>query len=787
MANTFLEVFPTLQLNNEIRGLLSEATVTKVASNRNRDFIRIYMDNNRLIQKRDIWRLEEDIKKQLFPNQKMQIKVMEHYHLSSQYTAKTLLDTYKESMLCEIKEYSLLLYNVFRTAKIEFLSESQMKLILEDTLIARESQDELIEILDKIIRERCGIQTGFEIEFAKKKESRYKKNADHEIDLEVNSIVNRISVGKGDSNSSGEDSNDTEVPFEESVVKENLPKKEEAAPKESIQKKEPFKKKREFPIKRSDNPDVFYGRDFEEEAVTIDTIQGEVGEVVVRGQIMSTDVRELRNGEKSIVKIVVTDFTDSIAAKIFVKNEQLDELMGNLSKGNFIKIKGMTTLDKFDSEIGLSFLVGMKKIPDFTVPRLDNSLEKRVELHCHTKMSDMDGVSDVKDIIKRAKSWGHKAIAITDHGALQAFPDANHAVSPDEDFKIIYGVEAYLVDDLKDIITNSKNQSLDETYVVFDLETTGFSPNTCKIIEIGAVKVENGKITDRFSQFVNPKVPIPYKIEELTGIRDDMVVDAGTIEEILPDFMEFCKGAVMIAHNAEFDMSFIRKNCKDLGLECNHTVGDTVAMAHILLPALNRYKLDTVAKALKISLENHHRAVDDAECTAHIFVKFIEMLKERGIETLDELNALGTASVDMIKKLPTHHAIILAQNEVGRINLYRLVSDSHMTYYAKRPRIPKSQYLKYKEGLCIGSACEAGELYQAILNGRSNEEIARLVNFYDYLEIQPLGNNKFMLESDKAPVSTIEELQDINRKICKLGEEFGKLVVATCDVHFLDP
>ena len=799
MANAFLEVFPTLQLNHEMKGLLSEATVTKVASNRNRDFIRVYFDNTRLIPKRDIWRLEEDMRQQLFPNQKMQIKLMEHYRLSSQYTAKTLLDTYKESMLCEIKEYSLLLYNIFRKAEIRFEEDMQMTLILEDTLIARESQDELIEVLDKIIRERCGIQTKFDIQFVEKKESHYKKNTDHQIDLEVESIVRRTAAAKSE-----HEQEHAEDEMLGAVAKENEADTSKAqSPKEQSAKVAKTKstadvgsrqngkkggvKKREYGLKRSDNPDVFYGRDFDEEAVTIDTIQGEVGEVVIRGQIIDTDMRELRNGEKTIVKIVITDFTDTIAAKIFVKNEQRDELMEHLKKGNFIKIKGVTTMDKFDHEIGLSFLAGMKKIPDFTTPRLDNSMEKRVELHCHTKMSDMDGVSDVKDIIKRAKSWGHKAIAITDHGAVQAFTDAYHSVSPEDDFKVIYGVEAYLVDDLKEIITNSKNQSLDDSYVVFDLETTGFSPNTCKIIEIGAVKVENGTITERFSEFVNPQVPIPFKIEELTGIRDDMVMGAETIEEILPRFMEFCEGCVIIAHNAEFDMSFIRKNCMDLDIPCDHTVGDTVAMARILLPALHRFKLDTVAKALKISLENHHRAVDDAECTAHIFVKFIEMLKERHIETLNDLNSLGATSVDTVKKLPTHHAIILAQNEVGRINLYRLVSESHLTYYAKRPRIPKSLYLKYKEGLCIGSACEAGELYQAILNGRPQEEITRLVNFYDYLEIQPLGNNMFMLESDKAPVETIEELQEINRKICRLGEEFHKPVVATCDVHFLDP
>lgn len=787
MANTFVEVFPTLKLDNQIKGLLSEATVTKVASNRNKDYIRIYLENNRLMQKPDIWRLEQDIKNQLFPNQKMQIKIMEHYSLSEQYTAQTLLDSYKESMLYEIKAYSMILYNVFRMAKISYPTEGKVLLTLEDSFVARESQDELIEILDKIICQRCGITVHIDTDFVEAKESKYKKNADHQIDMEVQSIVSRTHVGGDSQELAGEEEEkkeSTEIPVSESGAYSDSTKQGTPAKKEY--KKNNFKKK-EYGIKRSDNPDVFYGRDFEEDAVPIESIQGEVGEVVIRGQIMAVDVRELKNGEKSIVKIVMTDFTDSIAAKIFVKNEQKDELLENLGKGSFIKIKGVTTMDKFDNEIGLSFLVGMKKIPDFTTSREDHSIEKRVELHCHTKMSDMDGVSDVKDIIKRAKAWGHKAIAITDHGDVQAFPDANHAVSPDEDFKVIYGVEAYLVDDLKDIITNSKNQSLDDAYVVFDLETTGFSPNTNKIIEIGAVKVENGVITDRFSEFVNPKVPIPYKIEELTGIRDDMVIDAETIDTILPRFMEFCEGCVMVAHNAEFDMSFIRKNCKDLQIPCQHTVGDTVALAQVLLPELHRYKLDTVAKALNVSLENHHRAVDDAECTAHIFVKFIEMLKSREIETLDEVNGLGAASAEKIKKLPTHHAIILAKNEVGRVNLYRLVSDSHMTYYAKRPRIPKSEYLKYKEGLCIGSACEAGELYQAILNGRSEEEIARLVNFYDYLEIQPLGNNMFMIASDRTAIESVEELQEINRKICKLGEEFKKPVVATCDVHFLDP
>ena len=370
---------------------------------------------------------------------------------------------------------------------------------------------------------------------------------------------------------------------------------------------------------------------------------------------------------------------------------------------------------------------------------------------------------------------------------MQAFPDANHTVSPDHDFKVIYGVEAYLVDDLKGIVTDSRNQSLQADYVVFDLETTGFSPETNRIIEIGAVKVQNGAIVDRFSTFVNPEVPIPFRIEQLTSIRDDMVIDAPVIEDILPKFMEFCDGCIMVAHNADFDMSFIKKNCMRQGIECNPTIVDTVGLARVLLSNLNRFKLDTVAKALGVSLDNHHRAVDDAACTAEIFVKFITMLEERGVTTLDQVNEMASASVENIQKMPTYHAIILATCDQGRTNLYRLVSLAHIKYYHKRPRIPKSEFLKYRDGLLIGSACEAGELYRAILNGRPEEEISRLVDFYDYLEIQPLGNNAFLVRDEDSPIASNDDLIEINKKIVRLGEEFHKPVVATCDVHFLDP
>ena len=369
-------------------------------------------------------------------------------------------------------------------------------------------------------------------------------------------------------------------------------------------------------------------------------------------------------------------------------------------------------------------------------------------------------------------------MAITDHGVVQAFTDANHyieSLDKDDPFKVIYGVEGYLVDDLTDVAVNEKGQPLDDTYVVFDLETTGFSPIKDKIIEIGAVKVEHGEITDKFSTFVNPKVPIPFQITQLTSITDQMVIGAPDIETVLPQFMEFIGDAALVAHNASFDVSFIEQNCRYQDIQPDFTSVDTVAMARILLPTLSKYKLNVVANALHISLENHHRAVDDAGATAEIFVKFIEMLKDRGIYDLAKLNQFGENNADAVRKLPSYHVIILALNEVGRVNLYTLISMSHLKYYARRPRIPKSELSKYREGLLVGSACEAGELYQAILNDKSEERIAKIANFYDYLEIQPLGNNQFMIESPKiTKVQNEEDLKEINRKIVALGERFNK-------------
>ena len=807
---SFLEVFPDLHIADNVRELFELVEVEKVATTRDRSSIRIYIVSPRLIHKQNIYKLEEGIKSQLFPGKKVTIKILEKYHLSGQYTPKKLMDVYRDSILMELKNYSILLYNMFRRAVLSFDEKDLLTMEIEDTMIAKDKAPELVRILEKIFTERCNIP--MEVRLSYRPAEARKRVEEEPAVIYMNAEHTSGNAAPSDpAPVSGEASLD--LPFDEgsSVLKpvgdlNFQAEKKQKAVKETGGKNAQSKVggdlsgkkgkgdfsggKREFRRsgygRKSDNPDVLYGRDFDEESVEIEKIEGEIGEVVIRGKILATDVRELRSGN-SLFIFSISDFTDTISVKVFAREESLEDLKTATKAGQFVRLKGVANIDRFDGELTIGSVVGIKKCEDFTTKRVDNAPVKRVELHCHTKMSDMDGVSEVKDLIKRAKQWGMDAMAVTDHGCVQSFPDANHSVERGDNFKVLYGVEGYLVDDMKELVENGAGQSLDHTCVVFDIETTGFSPLKNRIIEIGAVRVEEGRIIDKFSSFVNPDVPIPFEIEKLTGINDNMVLDAPKIDRVLPEFLEFCRGAVMVAHNAGFDISFIKENARQQGLEFNPTVLDTVSLARVLLPNLNRFKLDTVAKELKINLANHHRAVDDAGATAEIFVRFIKMLKERDIFDLSQLNELSRMTVEMIRKMPTYHIIIIAKNDVGRVNLYRLVSESNLTYFARRPRIPKSLLSQYREGLIIGSACEAGELYQALLRGVPDTEIHKIVDFYDYLEIQPLGNNAFMLRDEKSPVNSEEELMDLNRRIVGLGEQYNKPVCATCDVHFLDP
>jgi len=821
MDKNFAQVFPTLKLNKELSSLFSEVLVERVSTNRQKDFLRIYLKSDHLLPKESVYAVEKEIKKQLFPKINMTVKIQERFELSAQFNVKTLLDVYRESIALEISNYSHIMHTALRKADFE-ATEDTLHLILEDSVPVRESEAELYDILEKIIVQRCGISCKIHMTYKEVKESHHKEEDEIILRREVAEIAKRagrltdeVIDGLDASSMEGAELQKTDMTdaiaaagqensFTDGFAAQEGTKQgiKDNKKEDLIQKKEENKK----PLSRSDNPDVIYGREFEEDAMPIEDIIGEIGEVVIHGKIISVDKREIRN-EKTIYFFDITDFTDTMTVKIFLRNDQVPEISEPLGKGAFVKLKGMAMVDKFDGELTIGSIVGIMKIKDFTTSRMDHSVHKRVELHCHTKMSDMDGVSEAKDIVKRAYKWGHPAIAITDHGVTQSFPDANHVwedlwrdekkkrqeagdENPDKDdfFKVIYGVEAYIVDDLKEIVTKQKGQDLNNTYVVFDIETTGFSCVNNQIIEIGGVKVKDGQIVDHFSEFINPHCPIPYEIVKLTSITDDMVMGADDIEAVLPRFLEFSRDCVMVAHNATFDMSFIEENARRQGLPFDVTCIDTLGLSRALLTEQAKHTLDAVAKTLKVSLENHHRAVDDAQATAEIFIKLLQMVEEKGIYTLADMNRLGEDSPEVTKKLRSYHAIMLAKNNVGRVNLYTLVSLSHLTYYNKQPKIPKSVFMKYREGIILGSACEAGELYQAIISERSDAEIARIVDFYDYLEIQPTGNNAFMIESERVRmVNSVEDIENINRKIVKLGEQFNKPVVATCDVHFLDP
>lgn len=787
MGKLFFDVFPTLKVNKEYENLFREVEVMKVTTTSLRDFIRVHICSTHLIAKRSVCKMEEMIREQLFGHTQIQVEVVETYQLSELYTPENLLREYRDSILYELQRQSMLEYNMFQNAVCTFEDTQTLCIEMTDSIVAEGKKDAIVGTIDRIFNERCQVSTKIKVLYREPQESKNKKHGEIRIQQEVDAILEQNAslheekIAQKKEKTEGVKKKES-VPKQEKAPAE--PKKKEF-PKREFQKKEFYRSP-----KRSDNPDVLYGRDFEDEAIPLSDVVGEMGEITIRGKILKLETREIRN-EKTIVMFAITDFTDTIMVKMFTRNEQLPEILAGIKKGAFLKIKGVTTIDKFDGELTIGSVVGIRKISDFTTTRKDTSPEKRVELHCHTKMSDMDGVSEAQALVARAHDWGHQAIAITDHGVVQAFPDANHYVErldKEDPFKIIYGVEAYLVDDLTEIAVNEQGQTLDDTFVVFDIETTGFSAAEDRIIEIGAVKITDGAIVDRFSTFVNPEVPIPFEIQQLTHITDDMVLEAPKIEEALPTFLDFVGESALVAHNAGFDVGFIEQNCVRLGRSRTFTSVDTVGLARVLLPTLSKYKLNIVAKALNISLENHHRAVDDAAATAEIYVKFIEMLKERGMTTLKEVNAFGDMNPDAIKKMPTYHAIILAKNEVGRVNLYTLVSLSHLKYFARRPRIPKSEFNKYREGLILGSACEAGEVYRALLDGKSEETIAKIVDYYDYLEIQPIGNNAFMIASEKQRnIKSEEDLKSMNRRIVQLGEKFQKPVVATCDVHFMDP
>ena len=538
------------------------------------------------------------------------------------------------------------------------------------------------------------------------------------------------------------------------------------------------------PVEEEKTP-LIYGRSLKikEQLVKVADLGIDSGKILLDGEVLNMDSRELKSG-KVLVMFDLFDGSSTITCKAFVEGDKAKDTMKRIKDSAGVKVEGTAQFDPFAKELGVIANTIIESTGIKREIRKDEAKVKRVELHMHTKMSQMDAITSATDLLKRAAKWGMKSIAITDHGVVQAFPEAHHFTEKNPDLKIIYGVEAYLAPDKTPSVSFPKGQDIDTTYCVLDLETTGLSFRTEKITEVGIMKIKNGEVLDEFSCFVNPEKPIPQRVVEVTNITDDMVKDAETIDKVFPKILEFVGDSVLVAHNADFDIGFLKYNAKQLGYSLENTYIDTLRLSKDLFPDFKKYKLGIIADNLGIKVEVAHRALDDVDTTVKVFNVMINMLKEKGAKKIEDIDLLEAGKADY-KKLPTYHAIILAKDYVGLKNLYKLISYSHLDYFYKKPRILKSLYKKYSEGLILGSACEAGELYRAIIAGKSDEEIEAIASDYDYLEIQPIGNNMFMVRNGTVP--DVEALQEINKKIVDLGDKLGKLVVATCDVHFMDP
>ena len=523
---------------------------------------------------------------------------------------------------------------------------------------------------------------------------------------------------------------------------------------------------------------IIYGKNISKESIVeIDSITQDDGKACITGEIISFNKRETKSG-KILLILDVYDKTSTISCKAFLDAKKADDVLSRLKEGMYIKALGRLQYDMYSKELTI-MLNAITEIQNARLNRTDIAEEKRVELHLHTHMSSMDGINSAKDIVKQAIKFGHKAVAITDHGVVQAFPEAYMEAYDYKDkkskIKVIYGLEGYLISDI------SPKYELPDSYVVFDIETTGFVAGTDKITEIAGVKIQDGRIIDKFSTFVNPERPIPKEVQKLTNITNEMVKDAETIETVLPKFNEFCDGSIVVAHNAKFDMSFINYFSNKYKLKAPKYTIDTLSIARELFESYQNHKLGTIAENLKIELGDAHRAINDARATAKIFLKMEELLEKKGMNIKGYIQE--SDKLDYKAGSP-NHIILFAKNYVGLKNLYKLVSISHLNYFYKKPRLQRSLINRYREGLVIGSACERGELYEAVLKNYDDETIADIASYYDYLEVQPIGNNMFHVNN--GTVENVEKLQGINKKIIEVGEKLNLPVVATGDVHFLN-
>ena len=757
----FQEVFSKLNISANVRTNLKNSLVDGVKISLKNKSFNVDITSTDMIDEECLEDFKEDIILSYPGLEEVCVNIKYDF---GDITDSEKIDIFKTKIYSELKRKSNSVYHMLHDSETDVKDNTIIFRIKRGNADVLKSKG-VDRFISSLTEKRLG--TKFNIKF-----ENYEYSSE-ELESIFNSVEESIKTNSEKKAQQLKESGDSVALVEHSAFTNNKPEKNRGAVKR-------VKKEAVVPIS--------------EPALSITQACANGGNVVIEGRIFAApELREMRNGDY-ILKSFITDEKDSVIIKLFCSPETYEESISALFKnGSYVKIKGELSIDQFERGEQVLRVENIYAAAP-PKPKTDDAPEKRVELHLHTTMSQMDGITPVDEYIKRAVSWGHKAIAVTDHGCVQAFPDALKTVDSlrekGKDIKVLYGCEGYMVNDMGSIVRNGKNESLDSEYVVFDIETTGLKRETDRIIEIGAVKVINGKITDKFSTFINPDMPIPENITKLTSITDEDVKNAPKTDEAVSSFLSFVGNAVLVAHNAGVDVGFIRKWTVDHDLSLDNTVVDTVELGKMLSPELKNYKLDTLCEKYKVSLEHHHRAVDDAGATAELFEKFLAELKQEGVSHLGELNELASQKIDKRKIRGTYHIIVFAKDQIGLKNLYRLVSDANLKYFYRKPRFPKSELIKYREGLIFGSACEAGDLYTAIYNNEPEEEIKEIAEFYDYFEIQPLANNRYMINNRAKNGKSVKDEQrliEINKAIVELGEKYNKPVVATCDCHFIDP
>lgn len=761
------EVFSDYKTDSNIK----DAIINSINLIKKANVLELNISSNEYIEIKELWYLEKFLKERFqFSNVDMKISYFENV------TVKPIEKEWENLICYMVHKYPLMRPMILLKSTIEVQKTKiivNMKIKGADFLRARKLDRELERVMNNLFNFK------YKIEFLENINEQdaiaLKEKLEFNRKQAIEKALEHMAIGEQIAKQREEKINSQEQEIKNNIEKIPLPQEEPKI----IEEPEEY-------------TPVIYGRNenLKTNIIKVVDISPEDDMAAISGEILSGTIeeRELKSG-KFLLSFNVYDGTSTISCKVFVKPEEKKKIVKRLNSAKGVKLEGKSGISNYthEMEILANTIVETEGIK--RKMRQDLAEVKRVELHMHTQMSQMDAISSATDLINRAMKWGWKSVAITDHGVVQAFPEAHKLLGVDNpNMKIIYGVEAYLVPDGSPVVVNDKGQNINATYCVLDLETTGLSAKTEKITEIGIMKIQNGEVVDEFCEFVNPEKPIPKRVQEVTNITDEMVANSPTIDVLFPKVLDFIKDSVLVAHNASFDIGFLKNVAKNLGYKFDYTYVDTLPLARKLYPELKKHKLGKIAEHLKIKVEVAHRALDDVDTTVKILKEMMKTLKERGAKKVSDI-ALKCedekAKAEEYKRLKPYHAIILAKNYVGLKNLYKLVSISHLKYFFKKPRILKSLYKKYSEGLILGSACEAGELYQAIELGRTDEEIEEIANSYDYLEIQPLGNNEFLIRNEM--VKDEEALKDINRKIVALGEKLNKLVVATCDVHFLDP